>query len=84
MRPMLRRAFPAACALVLASWPIGALAQARVVVQPKDQIVLRGDVVVPRGQAVGEVVSSPVPRPWRGWFAAMSWCWMVPSRSADR
>ena len=56
MRPMLRRAFPAACALLLASWPIGALAQARVVVQPKDQIVLRGDVVVPRGQVVGEVV----------------------------
>ena len=53
---MLRRAFPAACALLLASWPIGPLAQARVVVHPRDQIVLRGDVVVPKGQVVGEVV----------------------------
>jgi hypothetical protein len=56
MRLMLRRAFPAVCALLLGSWPVAALAQADVVVEPKDQIVLRGDVVVPKGQVVGEVV----------------------------
>ncbi|HTG48725.1 MAG TPA: polymer-forming cytoskeletal protein [Actinomycetota bacterium] len=53
---MLRRAFPAACVLVVAMWPGAALAQARSGPQPSDQVVLRGDVVVPRGQVVGEVV----------------------------
>ena len=53
---MLRRAFPAACVLVLVLWPAGALAQARIVEKPQDQVVLRGDVVVPKGQVVGEVV----------------------------
>jgi hypothetical protein len=56
MRRMLRRAFPAACVLALVLWPAAALAQARIVETPQDQVVLRGDVVVPKGQVVGEVV----------------------------
>ncbi len=36
--------------------PTVALAQASATVTPSDQVVLRGDVVVPRGQAVGEIV----------------------------
>ncbi len=53
---MLRRAFPAVCVLVLVLWPAAARAQARIVETPQDQVVLRGDVVVPKGQVVGEVV----------------------------
>jgi hypothetical protein len=36
--------------------PTVALAQASATVTPSDQVVLRGDVVVPRGQSVGEIV----------------------------
>jgi cytoskeletal protein CcmA (bactofilin family) len=42
--------------LAVAVWPGSALAQARQPVEPKDQIVLSGDVVVPKGHVVGEVV----------------------------
>ena len=56
IRRMLRRAFPAACVLVLVLWPAAARAQVRVGQTPSDQVVLRGDVVVARGQVVGEVV----------------------------
>jgi hypothetical protein len=36
--------------------PTVAFAQASATVTPSDQVVLRGDVVVPRGQSVGEIV----------------------------
>jgi hypothetical protein len=46
------------CALVAAAlwWPAVALAQARQPAHPRDQVVLAGDVVVPKGTVVGEVV----------------------------
>jgi hypothetical protein len=37
-------------------WPGFASAQARQPVQPRDQVVLSGDVMIPRGHVVGEVV----------------------------
>ena len=43
-----------AFAILLA--PTAALAQASDTVTPQDQVVLRGDVVVPRGQSAGEIV----------------------------
>jgi cytoskeletal protein CcmA (bactofilin family) len=46
----------AVAGLVLVAWPATAKAQARQPVEPKDQVVLSGDVVVPRGHVVGEVV----------------------------
>jgi hypothetical protein len=42
--------------LVLVLMPTAALAQASDEVTPEDQVVLRGDVVVPRGQSVAEIV----------------------------
>jgi cytoskeletal protein CcmA (bactofilin family) len=42
--------------LVLVLTPTIALAQASGAVTPEDQVVLRGDVVVPRGQSVAEIV----------------------------
>jgi hypothetical protein len=42
--------------LVVAFSPAAARAQAREPVEPKDQIVVSGDVVVPKGHVVGEVV----------------------------
>ena len=37
-------------------WPVAALAQPAAAEQPVDQVVLSGDVAVPRGTVVGEVV----------------------------
>ncbi|TMK34691.1 MAG: polymer-forming cytoskeletal protein [Actinobacteria bacterium] len=49
---------PAAIVLLLAvaMWPTAASAQVSGSVSPVDQVVLRGDVVVARGQVVGEIV----------------------------
>jgi cytoskeletal protein CcmA (bactofilin family) len=43
-------------ALAILASPAVALAQASGTVTPQDQVVLRGDVVVPRGQSAGEIV----------------------------
>jgi hypothetical protein len=43
-------------ALGLVLMPTAAFAQASDTVTPEDQVVLRGDVVVPRGQSVAEIV----------------------------
>jgi len=53
---MLRRALPVACLVLVALWPGTALAQPKTPAHPPEQVVLSGDVVVPRGEAVGEVV----------------------------
>jgi cytoskeletal protein CcmA (bactofilin family) len=42
--------------LAIVLTPAVALAQSSGIVTPGDQVVLRGDVVVPRGQSVGEIV----------------------------
>lgn len=42
--------------LAIATWPTAAFAQVSGSESPVDQVVLRGDVVVPRGQVVGEIV----------------------------
>ncbi|MDP9300890.1 MAG: polymer-forming cytoskeletal protein [Actinomycetota bacterium] len=42
--------------LVVAMWPTAAFAQVSGSESPVDQVVLRGDVVVARGQVVGEIV----------------------------
>jgi hypothetical protein len=54
--PAMRRAFPVAVVLLALAAPGAALAQARVPPAPRDQVVLSGDVLVPRGRTVGEVV----------------------------
>jgi hypothetical protein len=51
-----RRVFPVVLFLVAVAWPAVARAQAREPIVPRDQIVLSGDVLVPRGHVVGEVV----------------------------
>jgi len=53
---MHRGAAVAISVLVLVLTPTAALAQASDTVTPQDQVVLRGDVVVPRGQSVAEIV----------------------------
>jgi hypothetical protein len=56
MRPVLRSLALLAVILV-ASWPLASLAKPKEpVVEPNDQIVLSGDVTVPRGRVVGEIV----------------------------
>jgi cytoskeletal protein CcmA (bactofilin family) len=53
---MHRRVAVGAFVLTTVLSPTAAFAQATGTVTPPDQVVLRGDVVVPRGQSVGEVV----------------------------
>jgi hypothetical protein len=53
---MHRAAAVGVLALAFVFAPAVAFAQASGTVTPSDQVVLRGDVVVPRGQSVGEVV----------------------------
>ncbi len=53
----MRRLLPAfACFLVALLWPVTAHAQPRIPENPPEQVVVSGDVVVPRGSVVGEVV----------------------------
>jgi cytoskeletal protein CcmA (bactofilin family) len=52
----MRRVFPPVLLVVLLAWPANALAQPSGTVVPRDQIVLSGDVSVPKGHAIGEVV----------------------------
>jgi hypothetical protein len=53
---MLRRVVGAASVAAALWWPATALAQVRQPAHPRDQVVLAGDVVVPKGTVVGEVV----------------------------
>lgn len=53
---MIRRALPVACLVLVALWPGTALAQPETARDLHEQVVLSGDVVVPRGKAAGEVV----------------------------
>src|SRR5262245_64666232 len=53
---MHRGAFVAVVVVGLVLTPAAAYAQASGTVTPADQVVLRGDVVVPRGQSAGEIV----------------------------
>ena len=53
---MVRRTFLVVVAVVGVSWPAAAHAQVSAPVEPSDQVVLSGDVSVPRGTVVAEVV----------------------------
>jgi len=52
----MRRAFPALLVLLGSLWPAAALGQAKEPAAPADQVVLSGDVVVPKGAVAGEIV----------------------------
>ncbi len=53
---MARRALLAVAVVVISLWPAAARAEVTAPVQPSDQVVLSGDVIVPRGTVLGEVV----------------------------
>ena len=53
---MARRFLAISIVVVVLAWPSAALAQATGPTHPPQQVVLRGDVWVPRGTVVGEVV----------------------------
>src|SRR6185436_314829 len=53
---MPRRIFLVVAVAVVSMWPAAAHAQVTTPVQPSSQVVLSGDVVVPRGTVAGEVV----------------------------
>ncbi len=53
---MLRRVLSLACVGAALWWPATAFAQAKQPANPRDQVVLAGDVVVAKGTVVGEVV----------------------------
>jgi hypothetical protein len=53
---MLRRALPVVVTALVVLWPASAHAQPEVTGEPNDQVVLAGDVLVPKGRIVGEVV----------------------------
>jgi hypothetical protein len=52
----MRRTFPVAVLVLVLSWPALAQAQGSGPAGPSDQIVLSGDVLVPRGAQAGEIV----------------------------